>query len=132
MVARFLPRLGLANWGRGLFRAWVVGSLAWITAACVLVATAPPEPKPFATNRPLVTFDGLIPADRRDPFAAELARREAAARAGGRTPAGTFGFVVGPPVAMLLLGWGLFWIGAGFRRDGADGAAEPTAARFSD
>jgi hypothetical protein len=113
------------NWKRGLFRLWLVIAVGWIAAATFLwwddltcsrctVVNEAKKPAGYENTTSVLLPDGT-------PVAIQTLDHAAALRAArlfiwnekGSTILGT---ALGPPIALLLLGYTLVWIGRGFRR----------------
>jgi hypothetical protein len=132
------------NWSRGLFRFWVIISVAWVFLVGVLfVPTIRNMNDPvffydgsqvlqFPANTPVENVRARItdylktkdaqatPPSQRDPVEYDA---EANIIMGDYQPRyvkddaiRSAAFAVGVPISILMVGWALLWIGRGFRR----------------
>jgi hypothetical protein len=104
------------NWKRGLFRLWLLAAICWAVPVGILVWDQ------LGAHRPLTEM-----VDEQEAFKVKEARAvgysdtEIASYLNLYIPPDWHGRVsaviaiVGPPVAMFLLGYALLWIGRGFR-----------------
>jgi hypothetical protein len=113
------------NWARGLFRLWVVaaslwlGSVAWLARDALCPATAADRRVEAA-----VAAGPLVLAKLDETLLEETARtladclpRQGFFRTWWRAREPVLVVLLGPPIAALLLGCALVWVGRGFRRD---------------
>jgi hypothetical protein len=107
------------DWSRGLFRLWVVCSFAWLLGAGSLVAyewsTAPPPNAGCQGQRAGPWCDY-------QPKAGETLTE---AQVFGppqpkRLPWLGIALCISPPLAALIIGRAMLWVGLGFRRAGAN------------
>lgn len=112
------------NWPRGLVRLWLVLSALWIGAVAWTERDRLCWVSPASDRRvEAVATDGPLVLARIDETVLEEAYRSlvdclpprAGATAWWRTREPALLMVLGPPLAALLVGCALLWIGRGFR-----------------
>jgi hypothetical protein len=96
------------NWKRGLLRFWLVLSLCWIVPVGVLEWDGLRSHE-MTEDLTKLSDEALLKAQRGESLSVsdyppDWPRRFAAG-----------GDIIGPPFALFLLGYGLLWIGRGFR-----------------
>lgn len=97
------------NWKRGLFRAWLTFGICWVVFAGWIQVSTPPAFDPSAPYYEILPSGGTGPLIRPPgygPTTHEAFRLIQAVL-----------FVVGPPMALLLVGFVISWIIRGFRTE---------------
>lgn len=108
------------GWRRGVFRLWVLFAVIWIASAA-LVQT---RPAPYNPRDPLANLFADIPSPRSQHGCEEAAKAEprivieaCVARAGEQNwrDVQRVAWVLLPPIGVLILGLGIWWVVSGFR-----------------